>query len=91
MVPISNFTTIKIMDKRPGPSGVEYKCEFEPTWLATDLVETAQMGSVCIRSYENECGTVNCPDRGRSKRQRMAKSNSEGGPKLVPCVVARTP
>ena len=34
-------------------SGVEYKCELEPLWLAADLVERAQMGRVHIRSYEN--------------------------------------
>jgi hypothetical protein len=28
MVYISNFTTTKIIDKRPGPSGIEYECEF---------------------------------------------------------------
>jgi hypothetical protein len=34
----------KILDKRPGPSGDEYKCEFEPEWLAADLLEKTQMG-----------------------------------------------
>jgi hypothetical protein len=53
IVDISNLKTTKIVDKRLGPSGVEYKCEFEPFWLATDLVETVQMGCIRIGSYEN--------------------------------------
>jgi hypothetical protein len=35
MADILNFTTTKIVDKRPGRSGVEYKYEFGPLWLAT--------------------------------------------------------
>jgi hypothetical protein len=53
IVDISKFTTVTIVDKRSSSSGVEYKCEFEPLWLAADLVEKAQMGRVHIRSYEN--------------------------------------
>jgi hypothetical protein len=53
MVDISNFTITKIVDKRPGPSGVEYKCEFQPLWWAAESAETAQMGHVRIRNYEN--------------------------------------
>jgi hypothetical protein len=30
MVNISTFTTTKILDKRPSPRGVEYRCELEP-------------------------------------------------------------
>jgi hypothetical protein len=30
MVDISNFTAAKILDERPSPSGVEYRCELEP-------------------------------------------------------------
>jgi hypothetical protein len=41
MVDISNFTAAKILDERPSPSGVEYRCELEPLWLAADLVEKA--------------------------------------------------
>jgi hypothetical protein len=54
MADISNFTTTKIVDKRPGRSGVEYKCKFGPLWLAARLVGTAQMGHVYIQTYENE-------------------------------------
>jgi len=49
MVDLSNFEATKIMDKRPGPSGVEYKCQFEPRWLAADLVEKVLMGRIRIR------------------------------------------
>jgi hypothetical protein len=42
-----------VLDKRLSSSGVEYKCELEPLWLAADLAEGAQMGRVRIRSYEN--------------------------------------
>ena len=45
IVDISNFKTTKIVDKRLGPSGVKYKCEFEPFWLAADLVGTGADGT----------------------------------------------
>jgi hypothetical protein len=53
IVDISKLTTAKVLDKRSSSSGVEYKCELEPPWLAADLPERAQMGRVHIRSYEN--------------------------------------
>ena len=53
IVDISKLTTVKVLDKRSSSSGVEYKCELEPLWLAADLVERARMGRVRIRSYEN--------------------------------------
>jgi hypothetical protein len=34
IVDISKFTIMKILNKRSGPSGVEYKCELGPLWLA---------------------------------------------------------
>jgi hypothetical protein len=52
-VDISNFTATKILDERSSSSGVEYKCEFEPLWLAADLVEKAKIGRVHIRNYKN--------------------------------------
>ena len=52
-VDISKLTTVKVLDTRSSSSGVEYKCELEPLWLAADLAERAQMGRVHIRSYEN--------------------------------------
>jgi hypothetical protein len=42
----------KILDKRPGPFGDECKCEFEPGWLAADLLEKTQMRRVHMRTYE---------------------------------------
>jgi len=53
IVDILMLTTAKIVDKQSSPSGVQYKCELEPLWLAADLVESAEMGGVRIRSYEN--------------------------------------
>lgn len=53
IVDISKLTAVKVLDKRSSSSGVEYKCELEPLWLAADLVERARMGRVRIRSYEN--------------------------------------
>ena len=55
-VDISKLITVKVLDKRSSSSGVEYKCELEPLWLAADLAERAQMGRVHIRSYENRRG-----------------------------------
>jgi hypothetical protein len=46
----SKFRATKVLDKRTSPSGVEYKCELEPQWLAADSVEKAQMGRVHIRN-----------------------------------------
>jgi len=54
-IDVSKLTTVKVLDKRSSLSGVgvEYKCEFEPLWLAADLAERVQMGGVHIQSYEN--------------------------------------
>jgi hypothetical protein len=52
-VDILKLMTAKVLNKRSSSSGVEYKCELEPLWLAADLVERVQMGHVHIRSYEN--------------------------------------
>jgi hypothetical protein len=53
MVDISNFTAAKVLDERPSPSGVEYRCELKPLWLAAELMEKAKMGRVQIRNYKN--------------------------------------
>jgi hypothetical protein len=53
IIDVSKLTTVKVIDKRSSSSKVEYRCEFEPLWLATDLAERAQIGRVHIRSYEN--------------------------------------
>jgi hypothetical protein len=60
----------KILDKRPGPSGDEYKCEFEPEWLAADLLEKTQMGRVHMRTYEKN---VTRARRVRTLRSGKAK------------------
>jgi hypothetical protein len=39
IVEVSTLTTAEILDKRSSPSGVEYKSELEPLWMAADLVE----------------------------------------------------
>jgi hypothetical protein len=41
-----NLTVAKVLDERPGPSKVEYRCELEPLWLAAELVEQAKIGRV---------------------------------------------
>ena len=53
IIDVSKLKTVKVLDKRSSSSGVEYKCEFEPLWLAADLAERAPMRRVHIRSYEN--------------------------------------
>jgi hypothetical protein len=70
MVDISNFTAAKILDERPSPFGVEYRCELEPLWLAADLVERAKMGRVHIRNYKN--GLIQA-DRLETLRERKRK------------------
>jgi hypothetical protein len=50
---ISNIIITKITDERIRSSGIQYKCELEPVWLPINLAKNAQMGPVCIRSYEN--------------------------------------
>jgi hypothetical protein len=45
IVDVSTLTTAKILDKRSSPSGVEYKCELEPLWMAADLVEKRAGGT----------------------------------------------
>jgi hypothetical protein len=53
MVDISNFTAAKILDERLSSSEVEYRCDFEPRWLAAELMEKAKMRRVYIRNYKN--------------------------------------
>src|SRR5947209_14701658 len=45
------FRPAKILDKRPCHSGDGYKCELEPPWLATGLVEKAPMRRDHIQTY----------------------------------------
>jgi hypothetical protein len=56
MVDISNFTAAKILDERPSPSGVEYRCELEPLWLtATDVYAKSRNNNslVCARCHDH--------------------------------------
>jgi hypothetical protein len=56
IVDISKLTTVKVLDKRSSSSGVEYKCEFEPLWLAADLAERGAIRSGSTRTdlYETD-------------------------------------
>lgn len=68
MVYISNFTTTKIIDKRWGPFRVEYECELQLIWLAAESAETAQIGRVRIRDYENGLVRAGCLGRLRKRK-----------------------
>jgi hypothetical protein len=70
---LSKFTTKEIVDKRQRGTRIEYKCAFEPLWLAKDLVETAQMGRACVQSYEN--GLIRA-GRLETLRERKRKSTA---------------
>jgi hypothetical protein len=67
-----NFTVAKILDERPSPSGVEYRCELEPLWLAADLIEKAKMGRVHIRSYENGLIQANRLGALRERKRKLS-------------------
>jgi hypothetical protein len=41
IVDVSKLITVKVLDKPSSSSGVKYKFEFEPLWLAVDLAERA--------------------------------------------------
>jgi hypothetical protein len=73
MVDISNFTAAKILDERPSPSGVEYRCEFEPRWLAAELVEKAKMGRVYIRNYKNGLIQANRLGTLRERKRKLSQ------------------
>ena len=72
VVDISKFTAVKILDKRSSPSGVEYRCEFEPLWLAPNLVKKAQTGAVQIKAYEK--GLVQARRRGTLRARKRKHS-----------------
>jgi hypothetical protein len=73
IVDISKLTTAKVLDKRSSSSGVAYKCELEPLWLATDLVERVQMGHVHIRSYENGLIRDGCLKTLRVRKRKLSQ------------------
>jgi hypothetical protein len=76
MVDISNFTTVKILNKRSSPFGVEYECELGPLWLPAEIVEGLQMGRVHILSHEKglirdaRVGTL------RSKKRKLSQTEA---------------
>jgi hypothetical protein len=72
VVDISKFTAVKILDKRSSPSGVEYRCEFEPLWLAPNLAKKAQTGAVQIKAYEK--GLVQARRRGTLRARKRKHS-----------------
>jgi hypothetical protein len=73
MVDISNFTAAKVLDERPSPSGVEYRCELEPLWLAADLVEKAKIGRVHIRNYKNGLIQANRLGTLRERKRKLSQ------------------
>jgi hypothetical protein len=73
VVDISNFTAAKILDEQPSPSGVEYRCEFEPRWLGADLVEKAKMGRVHIRNYKNGLIQANRQGTLRERKRKLSQ------------------
>jgi hypothetical protein len=73
MVDISNFTAAKILGERPSPSGVEYRCEFKPLWLAAELVEKAKMGRVHIRNYKNGLMQANRLGTLRARKRKLSQ------------------
>jgi len=73
MVDISNFTAAKVLDERPSPSGVEYRCELEPLWLAAELVEKAEIGRVHIRSYKNGLIQANRLGTLRERKRKLSQ------------------
>jgi hypothetical protein len=76
MVDISNFTVAKVLDERPSPSGVEYRCELAPLWLAADLVERAKMGRVHIRNYQNGLIQANRLGTLRERKRKLSQMSA---------------
>jgi hypothetical protein len=73
MIDISNFTAAKILDERPSPSKVEYRCELKPLWLAADLVEKAKMGRVYIQNYKNGLMQANRLGTLRERKRKLSQ------------------
>jgi hypothetical protein len=73
MVDISKFTAAKVLDERPSPSGVEYRCELEPLWLTADLVEKAKMGRVHIQNYKNGLIQANRLGTLRERKRKLSQ------------------
>jgi hypothetical protein len=73
IVDISKLITVKVLDKRSSSSGVEYRCELEPLWLAVGLAERAQIGRVHIRSYENGLIQANRLGTLRERKRKLSQ------------------
>jgi hypothetical protein len=73
---MANITITKIIDKRIGSSGIQYKCELKPVWVPVNLVENAQMGLVCIKSYEN--GLIRAKRLGTLRTRKRTRSEMGG-------------
>jgi hypothetical protein len=73
MVDISNFTAAKVLDEWLSPSGVEYRCELEPLWLAADLMEKAKMGRVHIWNYRNDLIQANRLGMLRERKRKLSQ------------------
>jgi hypothetical protein len=73
IVDISKLITVKVLDKRSSSSGVEYRCELEPLWLAAGLAERAQIGRVPIRSYENGLIQANRLGTLRERKRKLSQ------------------
>ena len=65
-VDISNFTVAKVLDERPSPSGVEYRCKLKPLWLTADL-------RVHIRSYKNGLTQANRLGTSREIKRKLSQ------------------
>jgi hypothetical protein len=76
MVDISTFTTANILGKRSSPSGVEYRCELGPLWLAAEMVEGLQMGHAHILSYEKGLIRDARRDTLRSKKRKLSPTGA---------------
>jgi hypothetical protein len=77
MINISNFTTTKVLDKRLGPSEIEYRCEIRSSlWLTADLVAKAQTGHFHIQCYENELVRARRLGTLRQRKRKLSQMNA---------------
>ena len=76
MVETSNFTTLKILNKRSSSSGVDYECELGPLWLPTEIVEGLQIARVHILSYEKGLTRDVCVGTLRSTKRKAFTNGS---------------
>jgi hypothetical protein len=72
MVDFSN-TLVMILDERLSPSRVKYRCELEPMWLATDLMEKAKIGRIHIQNYKNYLIRANRLGTLRERKRKLSQ------------------